>query len=54
MGRQDSASDSDVSDFCVVIKKRAFGMEDPKYVAMYKYRPQDIRQAYDLTMKLLV
>lgn len=54
MGRQDSASDNDVSDFCVVIKKRAFGMEDPKYVAMYKYRPQDIRQAYDLTMKLLV
>lgn len=54
MGRQDSATDVDVSDFCVVIKKRAFGMEDPKYVAMYKYRPQDIRQAYDLTMKLLV
>lgn len=54
MGRKDSASDSDVSDFCIVIKKRAFGMEDPKYVAMYKYRPDDIRQAYDLSMKLLV
>lgn len=54
MGRKDSATDSDVSDFCVVIKKRAFGMDDPKYVAMYKYRPSEIREAYDLTMKLLV
>jgi len=53
MGRSDSATDTDVSDFCVVVKKRVFGMEDPKYVAMYKYRPSDIRQAYDLTMKLL-
>ena len=28
-------------------------MDDPKYVAMYKFRPNDIRQAYDLTLKLL-
>lgn len=54
MGRSDSATDRDVSDFCVVVKKRAWGLEDPRYVAMYKYRPNDIRQAYDLTMKLLV
>ena len=53
MGRKDSASDSDVSDFCVVIKRRVFGMKDAKYVAMYKYRPEDIRQAYDVTLKLL-
>lgn len=53
MGRKDSATDSDVSDFCVIVKKRMFGMDDPKYVAMYKFRPDDIRQAYDLTMKLL-
>lgn len=53
MGRSDSATDGDVSDFCVVIKKRILGMDDPKYVAMYKYRPNDIRQAYDLTLKLL-
>lgn len=54
MGRSDSAQDTDVSDFCVVIKKRVFGLNEPKYVAMYKYRPQDIREAYDLTMKLLI
>lgn len=53
MGKRDSASDNDVSDFCIVIKKRVFGMDDPKYVAIYKDRPNDIRKAYDLTMKLL-
>ena len=53
MGKSDSATDGDVSDFCVVVKKRILGMDDPKYVAIYKYRPNDIRQAYDLTLKLL-
>ena len=53
MGRSDSATDGDVSDFCVVVKKRILGMDDPKYVAMYKFRPNDIRQAYGLTLKLL-
>lgn len=53
MGTKDSATDNDVSEFCVVIKKRVFGTEPPKYVAMYKCRPDEIRQAYDLTMKLL-
>ena len=53
-GRKDSATDKDVSDFCIVIKKRVFGLNDPKYVAIYKYRPDDIRQAYDISMKLLV
>jgi len=54
MGRKDSATDTDVSDFCIVIKKRVFGMEDPKYVAIYKFRPDDIRQAYDISLKLLM
>lgn len=52
-GTKDSASYADVSDFCVVIMKRVFGMEEPRIVAMYKDRPSDIRAAYDLTMKLL-
>ena len=54
MGKNDSATDYDVSDFCVVVKKRAFGQDPPKYVALYKYRPSDIREAYELTMRLLV
>ncbi len=51
-GQRDSASSSDVSDFCIVIMKRILGMEEPKIVAIYKDRPQDIRQAYDLAIKL--
>lgn len=53
-GKDDSATDNDVSDFCIVIKKRIRGMDDPKYVAMYKDRPRDIRQAYETAHKLLV
>lgn len=53
VGTSDSATDYDVSDFCIVIKKRQFGMEPPKYVAMYKDRPSDIREAYEITRKLL-
>jgi len=54
MGTGDSASDNDVSDFCIVIKKRIHGLDEPKYVAMYKGRPKDIRMAYDTALKLLV
>ena len=53
-GKDDSATDNDVSDFCIVIKKRVRGMDDPKYVAMYKDRPRDVRQAYETAHKLLV
>jgi hypothetical protein len=54
MGTGDSATDNDVSDFCIVIKKRAFGMESPKYVAMYKARPKEIKTAFETAMRLLV
>ena len=54
IGSKDSASeDGKVSDFCIVIKKRILGMQEPKYVAMYKDRPKDIREAYDIAAKLL-
>ena len=42
-----------VSDFCVVVKKRVFGVSDPRYVAVYKDRPRDPREAYENTAKLL-
>lgn len=54
MGTGDSATDNDVSDFCIVIKRRAFGMESPKYVAMYKARPREIKTAFETAMRLLV
>jgi len=53
MGTSDSATDDDVSDFCIVIKKRIHGLNEPKYVAMYKDRPRDIREAFSNAMKLL-
>lgn len=53
MGTDNSAEENDVSDFCIVIKRRVFGDKEPKYVAMYKDRPRDIRVAYMIALKLL-
>ncbi len=55
IGQNDSATldDSKLSDFCIVIKKRILGLETPSYVAMYKDRPRDIREAYENAAKLL-
>lgn len=53
LGADNSASDEDVSDFCIVIKRRVFGDREPKYVAIYKDRPRDIRAAYMIALKLL-
>jgi hypothetical protein len=53
IGSQDGATDSNVSDFCIVIKKRVFGLNEPKYVAIYKDRPKDPREAYQIAAKLL-
>lgn len=55
IGQNDSATldTTKLSDFCIVIKRRAFGLQDPKYVAMYKDRPRDIREAYQNAAKLL-
>jgi hypothetical protein len=49
-----SSGQKDVSTFCIVIKRRQFGLKEPKYVAMYKYRPKDVRDAYDTAIKLLM
>ena len=42
-----------LSEFCIVIKKRVFGQSEPQYVAMYKDRPRDPREAYETAAKLL-
>ena len=53
IGQKDtSASTKDPSDFCIVIKKRAFGNQEPQYVAYYKDRPNDVRDAYKTAIKL--
>lgn len=54
IGTADSTgTDRKPSQFCIVIKKRNFGLQDPSYVAIYKDRPKDIREAYDIAAKLL-
>lgn len=54
LGEDDtSALTKDPSSFCIVIKRRQFGLKDPQYVAMYKARPNDIRDAYKTAIKLL-
>lgn len=49
---QTSKATKDPSDFCITIKKRAYGLNDPQYVAIYKDRPNNIREAYKIAMCL--
>ena len=49
---QTSKETRDPSDFCITIKRRAFGLNEPYYVAMYKDRPGNIREAYKIAMCL--
>lgn len=53
IGQQDTSEyTKDPSKFCIVIKKRVYGMEEPQYVAYYKERPRDVREAYKIAVKL--
>jgi hypothetical protein len=49
---QTSENTKEASDFCMVILKRSFGMNEPQIVAMYKDRPNNIREAYITAMCL--
>lgn len=51
---QTSTETKDPSDFCIVIKKRVFGTQEPMYVAYYRDRPQDEREAYRTAMQLMM
>ena len=46
---QTSTFTKDASDFCIVIYKRVFGLQEPQIVAIYKDRPNNIREAYKIT-----
>lgn len=53
IGKEDTSENTDnPSKFCIVIKKRAFGTQEPQYVAYYKDRPNDVREAYKIAMCL--
>lgn len=49
---QTSEYTKDPSDFCLVVKKRVYGIGEPQYVAVYKDRPQQITEAYKIAIKL--
>lgn len=53
-GTADSSTNNDVSEFCIVIKKRVLGTSPANYVAIYKDRPKDIATAYENAMRLCV
>lgn len=52
-GVDQSTGQRDVSDYCLVVKRRQFGLEPPKYVCIYKDRPQNIKSAYLQTINIL-
>ena len=49
---QTSEYTKDPSDFCLVVYKRAYEISEPQFVAIYKDRPDDIREAYKIAIKL--
>lgn len=51
---QTSDTYKDPSQFCIVVKKRLRGMDNPMYVCMYKDRPRRIEEAYKIALKILM
>ena len=49
---QTSDYTKDPSDFCLIVYKRVFGLQEPQIVAIYKDRPNDVREAYKISIKL--
>lgn len=47
-----STGQTDVSSFCAIVYRRAFGTEPPKPVAIYKERPQHIQKAFETALQL--
>lgn len=43
---------TDLSKYCILVLKRAFGLSEPKVVALYKFRPNQVSDAFDETIKL--
>lgn len=49
---QTSEATRDPSDFCLIVFRRAYGTSEPQFVALYKDRPNDIRECYKIAIKL--
>lgn len=54
LGQDDtSAGTKDPSKYCLVVKKRAFGLQEPMPVCIYMDRPNKIEEAYRITWAIL-
>lgn len=54
LGREDTSDQTrDPSKFAIIIIKRAQGIEQPKVVAIYKNRPEKLREAHLQALRLL-
>lgn len=51
---QTSDATKDASKFCITIKKRAFGLSEPKYVAYYMDRPEKLNVAHQTALKMMI
>ena len=49
---QTSENTKDPSDFCLTVFKRTYGLDEPQFVALYKDRPNDIREACKIAIKM--
>lgn len=49
---QTSQQTKDPSDFCLVVYRRTYGLQEPQVVALYKDRPNDVRECYKIAIKL--
>ena len=54
MGTSESIVGDKGSKFCIVIKKRSYGLGGNQYVCKYIDRPADVREAYENAAKMLV
>ena len=55
MGQEDTSDyTKDPSNFCVVVLRRSFGTHPPTIVAYYKDRPESIKEAHIMCLKLLM
>lgn len=54
MGGEDTSDKTlDPSDFCVVVLKRTYGLDEPKIVCYYRDRPKTLREAHMTCLKIL-
>lgn len=54
VGADESIVGNKGSKFCIVVKKRSYGMGGNQYVCKYIHRPDDVRKAYETAAMILM